>query len=157
MTSKRKFKKLVRAHAEQFGLSYTAALRSFLTNPEGNIEMKPAKIDLEALLQSASVRATTAGLNWVGVEHILLVLAEAPDNEGVAEIVNHIEEEIRVRKPANKGWETMEATVEFVRLAQLLTFQEQFALGDRSLSAATIVDAIVQDNPTWRLSRLLRK
>lgn len=119
--------------------------------------MKSTNIDMAALLRSAAEKARIAGLNWVGVEHVLLVLAESSDNVNVAKLTNEIEAAIRAREPANPGWETVEPTAEFVRLAQLLTFQKQFVPGGSSLSAAKVIAAIVQDNPTWNISMLLRE
>ncbi len=117
--------------------------------------MHSTNYDLEALLRNAEAKATSAGCNWVGVEHVLLVLAESPENLRVTAIVEKIQAAIGERAAVNSEWGTTEATPEFVRLAQLLNFQRQFVPGGQFLSAADIVDAIVQDNPQWSISTLL--
>ena len=145
MTSRRKFKKLVRAHAAKTGKNYTAALRSFLVQSDEGIEMTTVGYELEQLLWSANCRAQRDNYCWVGVEHILLELAESQDGSGsLAKFVPDLQTAIAERDRVERRTESIHATEELTRLAQLLTFQRQFVPGGVHLTLEKIVQSAMK-------------
>ena len=158
MTDNRKFKNQVRAYAKRTGLSYSAARRFFLDQSIEEVAMTNQSYDLNTILSLAYERAQKLGSSWVGVEHILLYLADLSDANGkLKSLLPQIQNAIVERDNLEEVSEAIHATDEFSRLAQLFAFQKQFVPGGANLTTATILKSIADDNPGLSISPSIRK
>lgn len=158
MTANRKFKNQVRAYAKRTGLPYSAARRFFLDQSVEEIAMTNQSYDLNTILSLAHERAQKLGSSWVGVEHILLYLADLSDaSVNLKSLLPQIRSAIFERDSVEEVSEAVHATDEFSRLAQLFAFLKQFVPGGANLTEAMILKAIADDNPGLDLSLSIRK